>query len=76
MYSILESNNLEFEARIPPVISENEAYHNIYQSNFKTFTPKSSCSELSSVISDENSKFSPSTIHFQPENTEENEDEK
>ena len=65
----------EFEARIPPVISENEAYHNIYQSNLKTFTPKSSCSELSSVISDENSKFSPSTIPLQPKNTEEIEDE-
>ena len=38
----------DFEARIPPVISENETYHNFYQhSNFSTFTPKSSCSELS-----------------------------
>ena len=42
----------DFEARIPPMINENEAYHNFYQSSFQTFTPQSSCSELSNCLND------------------------
>ena len=34
------------------MINENEAYHNFYQSSFQTFTPQSSCSELSNCLND------------------------
>ena len=65
----------DFESRIPPVISENEAYHNFYQSSFQTFTPKSSCSELSSSVSDENKANLDTTVITRSENVEALEDE-
>ena len=67
----------DFEARIPPVISENETYHNFYQhSNFSTFTPKSSCSELShSSNSEENKRFQHPMINTSSSYEEETEDD-
>ena len=67
----------DFEARIPPVISENETYHNFYQhSNFSTFTPKSSCSELSqSSRSEDNKRFQTPPVNSSAEYGEEGYDE-
>ena len=67
----------DFEARIPPVISENETYHTFYQhSNFSTFTPKSSCSELShSSKSDDIKRFQSPPVNSSSECGEEGDDE-
>lgn len=64
----------DFEARIPPVISENEAYQNNYHSTFQTFTPRASSSDLHNFNNNDGGNSQSRSISVSSQNTENEED--